>query len=501
MEYRITASSVHDPAQLARVIMDWYHRGSRQATTSSSFSPPTSPRLTTTAQQGSVRPKMAQSPILGPATRHPILGKGGIDRQPTASAAIQARISASAKSAVPIPSQRVFSLATGEIEIGSGTKIRKVSSMGDLNHDYFFWQENTFLLVDLFSGQHRWVNLKAGWDGSRQSKPAPANLGDFNMNQVTTKSVANMTTIERIAEAMKRAAYKAPDYFKQVILDMISPENLAIIMIFAAAQATPFGWVADAAAIISAVWAFRGRLEEIHVLGKAIADFIDLSLHAQTDAELDRAADDFVIIVTSGYDLLKLIITKRGGKLRQGEKRQVVTTRTNSGGSAPPPKAKAPDGATTPKAKKVDPVRAQPTRTDPPGTYRGSDGRLRDSKTGRFVKDPDKVSEKKSKSDYPRNMAERRKALLRDANDPNSDLTPEAREFIKKNNGNKVPEGYEVSHEEPLYTRTTHEGKAELDTADNMKTQPKTTHRQRHMICGDQYHDYGAATKPKNTKP
>jgi hypothetical protein len=46
-------------------------------------------------------------------------------------------------------------------------------------------------------------------------------------------------------------------------------------------------------------------------------------------------------------------------------------------------------------------------------------------------------------------MSERTKTLLRDADDPNADLTPEAGQFIKDNNGNKVPEGYEVSHEEP----------------------------------------------------
>lgn len=97
-------------------------------------------------------------------------------------------------------------------------------------------------------------------------------------------------------------------------------------------------------------------------------------------------------------------------------------------------------------------------------------------------------------------MSERRKALLRDADDPAADLTDEARQYIKDNNGNKVPENYEVSPEEPLYTRKNNEGKSEIDVADNMKTQPKDTHRARHKICGDQYHEFGPANKPKILK-
>ena len=98
-------------------------------------------------------------------------------------------------------------------------------------------------------------------------------------------------------------------------------------------------------------------------------------------------------------------------------------------------------------------------------------------------------------------MSERRKALLRDANNPNSGLSNRARKTILDSKGNKVPKGYEVSHEKPLYTRTTNEGKAKLDKVSNMKTQRKSEHRLRHKACGDQYHKFGSANKPKNPKP
>jgi len=84
----------------------------------------------------------------------------------------------------------------------------------------------------------------------------------------------------------------------------------------------------------------------------------------------------------------------------------------------------------------------------------------------------------------------RKKTSLRDANDPNSGLSQEARDFIKNNNGNKVPKGHEVSHETPLYTEKTVEGKKKLDVEKNMKTSDKKIHRSRHKSCGDQFHDF-----------
>ena len=90
---------------------------------------------------------------------------------------------------------------------------------------------------------------------------------------------------------------------------------------------------------------------------------------------------------------------------------------------------------------------------------------------------------------YPRSKAEKRKTLLRDAEDPNSDLAESARKFIRKHEGENVPPGYEVSHEEPLYT-VPKADRCELDKADNMKTQPRKTHRDRHKRCGQQFHDF-----------
>lgn len=89
-----------------------------------------------------------------------------------------------------------------------------------------------------------------------------------------------------------------------------------------------------------------------------------------------------------------------------------------------------------------------------------------------------------------RSIAERRKALLRDAEDPNSKLTQEQRDFIRSTNGERLPPGLEVSHEVPLYTGNDIAEKQALDKSENMIAMDKSEHRARHVVCGDQYHDY-----------
>lgn len=90
---------------------------------------------------------------------------------------------------------------------------------------------------------------------------------------------------------------------------------------------------------------------------------------------------------------------------------------------------------------------------------------------------------------YRRRASARRAALLRDADDPGSDLSERAREFIRRTGGHRVPPGYEVSHEEPLYTLPRDE-RCTLDEPGNMKTQPRRVHRKRHRKCGDQFHTF-----------
>ncbi|WP_110955872.1 hypothetical protein [Anaerosinus massiliensis] len=146
------------------------------------------------------------------------------------------------------------------------------------------------------------------------------------------------------------------------------------------------------------------------------------------------------------------------------------------------------------KGGKLKKIKGKGKKTRLPFGKMKTKGKRVQTDTGKAIKDAAgkiaKVKKAGKAKKFYRSKSERRKALLRDANDPNSGLSPEAREYIKKTKGNNVPKGYEVSHEKPLYTGKTVEQKKELDKMDNMKTQEKKFHRSRHKECGDQYHDY-----------
>ena len=144
-------------------------------------------------------------------------------------------------------------------------------------------------------------------------------------------------------------------------------------------------------------------------------------------------------------------------KLRNHPALQPKRSEALSREEAPPPPKKPPPPAETGKGSEPE---------------KGSSGRKEDS------------------GKYQRSMAERRKALLRDAKDPNSGLTQEQREFILKHDGNRVPDRMQVHHEPPLYEAKTNEAKAKLDIAENMKTVPKPDHTDLHRVCGDIYHYY-----------
>lgn len=127
-------------------------------------------------------------------------------------------------------------------------------------------------------------------------------------------------------------------------------------------------------------------------------------------------------------------------------------------------------------------------------------GKLDDAK--KHVDDLAKAG--KAGETFRRSKAERRRALLRDAEDPSSGLSDEARQFIREHDGMRVPPGHEVSHETPLYTLPKPD-RGTLDVSDNMKTQERETHRKRHQVGGDQHEEYGPPSeydwnRPKGSK-
>ena len=106
------------------------------------------------------------------------------------------------------------------------------------------------------------------------------------------------------------------------------------------------------------------------------------------------------------------------------------------------------------KAEKELAERAAKEAAEKAATETGSAGK---ASAGRVTAGADNahVSPKRKPKKYHRNKAERKKALKRDAADPSAPLDDNARDYIRETNGEKVPPGYEVSHEVPLKTAET----------------------------------------------
>ncbi|MFD2287258.1 DUF4280 domain-containing protein [Pedobacter petrophilus] len=116
-------------------------------------------------------------------------------------------------------------------------------------------------------------------------------------------------------------------------------------------------------------------------------------------------------------------------------------------------------------------------------TFRDKNGVLR-KKNGQFAKDPKTVA-------FKRSISERKKALIRDAKDPNSGLSDKARKEILQSKGDNVPKGHEVDHTEPLYTGRSIAEKQALDKEYNMKTMRKSEHKKLHTRCNKvKFHKY-----------
>jgi hypothetical protein len=493
MEYRILSSLPIDFVKITPIILSWYQSQSRQdmrtVATFHSFSGQQLGQLS--SQQFGIS---TTSPNIKSATN-------------TNNASPNQHQSYSQSGSIqPISTQPAATQTETQFYISPSIRLQQTGRTGGLVQDLFFWQDNHVLVIERLSGHYFWKNLKAGWDGANVTQPQPVYATANNPGNAQILDVSKMSKTQKIEAALERVANKVAPHFKQQVLELKKPENIALMIafvaVFAIAQATPIGWVADAVAIVGGI--FIGV--EVFAVAKLVYEFYETATNARNTDDLEEAAGYLAeAIAKVGIDVILGLLVKTGAnklKSRPGTQRPTVETKPGGGTVETKPSVIVEEPTVSPNKPRPRPEpTANTPPADPPGTYRDPQGRLRDSKTSKFVKDPNKAPTNPKKPTYQRSMAERKKALLRDAKDPNSDLSPEARAEILKTNGNKVPDGYEVSHEEPLYTRTTDAGKAELDVADNMKTQPEPTHRARHRVCGDQYHQYGPTNKPSNPQP
>ena len=140
-----------------------------------------------------------------------------------------------------------------------------------------------------------------------------------------------------MAEVIRRAVPKVPGDIGATLLSLLTPESLAIVVgtiaFGAAANLTPYGWVADAV-IVGIAFGFGG-LAAIHALGDLVECF-KRTAGAKSDQDLDAAADALARAVV-GLGVVGLMVVlhrvaaRKGGAARSSPKpEEPVATRSST---------------------------------------------------------------------------------------------------------------------------------------------------------------------------
>ena len=139
-------------------------------------------------------------------------------------------------------------------------------------------------------------------DAARQhpaTPPAPA-----------ADPVASMDLLHRLMRAMEHAQeHMAPEIWEQV-KELLSPESLAIMAAFIAAQFVGVGEVADAIGLLLLAYKIGG---DAVTVARDLKDFVVLVYRGRTDRELDSAGQHFAHAITlGGVDVLLALLAARG---------------------------------------------------------------------------------------------------------------------------------------------------------------------------------------------
>jgi hypothetical protein len=133
------------------------------------------------------------------------------------------------------------------------------------------------------------------------------------------KTISEMTTAEKLAEAVRRAIALLPGEIGERLKELLSPEAIAMMAGFAAAyvvsQVTPIGWVADiiVGGLLAATVLMVGS--EVIDIVKLLIGFAEKASAAATEQDLDQAAQLFAAAVSkAGVDILMAILFHKAGK-------------------------------------------------------------------------------------------------------------------------------------------------------------------------------------------
>jgi hypothetical protein len=134
----------------------------------------------------------------------------------------------------------------------------------------------------------------------------------------TMKTVAQMSSEEKLREALERAADRLPAETAAKLRELLTPENFAVMAGLATAwglgHATGVSEVADVIAILG----LMSLGAEGIAAGEDLYQFLDLAMKAQSEGELDAAGAHLArAVATIGVDGTLAVLTHKGGRAVQ----------------------------------------------------------------------------------------------------------------------------------------------------------------------------------------
>jgi hypothetical protein len=127
---------------------------------------------------------------------------------------------------------------------------------------------------------------------------------------------ANGSDVEKLKRAVERALPKLPSELREKIQAMLTPEALATLVAIAALWGASHwfgvGEVVDVILIGWGVWTLGAEALDV---GKDLYQFVTIATHAQSNKDIDRAADYFArAIAVIGIDGLAVILAHKAFK-------------------------------------------------------------------------------------------------------------------------------------------------------------------------------------------
>lgn len=312
MEYRIIATGLLEPNYLSRVILDWY-RAAENPVSAYSQTP-----------SNLFKPFAAQAPVRQNRTFHtssfsPSLNFGKVA---LAGKLTEKKVRDNprqifgtgdlANTTFPISTQPAITQTATDFEIGPGIRLRKMSNLGNFQRDYFFWQEVHVLIMERFSGYYHWQKLKEGWDNPHVVNPAPVSLGRFSMDKPWSINVWQTTSNEKLAEAARRAipliSRAGGGLLDQDAQVLLRPESIAALLAI-----STISLIRPVVGIELAIGSLYFVGSEVVDVLSAIKEYVALASQAQSESDLDQAANRLAEAAKVGGEVFFTLVVRRSG--------------------------------------------------------------------------------------------------------------------------------------------------------------------------------------------